>query len=345
MIQITQPPEMDLFMPTPSKGQSCHPCSILTHYFGFSIPEHEIGAFIYARCQPAFPLAQGGLCVFQGTDNLEPLDMAYIDYRLTMPWPVIDGNTIQFDSGLRFEFLEPGKRIRITYKSPDGGTRLDIIQQAVSPMYARGHVVPGEELQTGSAVEPGGMEQQMHVTGELILDGQRLDIDCFNSRDRSWGQIRDEAKRSVVAPPVGWTPMHFGDDLTFCQVGFENLDTNPPWAELYNYPDNAPTTHFAWVKVGDEKRQVVSVRRNVESYHPRLYAAMKQTVEAVDEHGDRYAFSGRAIAMADMPAWPNAALRVGVYEWTDEQGRKAYDSYQEMWLDDAPHRKFREVLG
>ena len=30
---------------------------------------------------------QGGVCIFQGTDNVEYTDMAYLDYEITMPWP------------------------------------------------------------------------------------------------------------------------------------------------------------------------------------------------------------------------------------------------------------------
>ena len=341
MATAVQPPEVDLFMPLPAAGEKLDSCSILTHYFGFSIPSHNIGAFIYARCQPAFPLAQGGLCIFKGTDNIEPLDMAYMDYRNTMPWPEVTENNIRHANGLNFEFLELGRKIRVTYESPDKKTSLDIIQEGVTPMLARGHVVPGEELHAESGTVTGGMEQVMHVTGHLLLDGETIEVDCYNARDRSWGQIRPEAKQAIKAPPVGWSPMYFGDDLIFGQVGYENLETNPPWASLYDLPEGGPTTHFAWVMVNGEKRQITRVFRNVSEYHPELSVAMRQTIEAEDELGNVYRFTGEAIAMANMPAWPNAALRVGVYRWEDENGRVAYDSYQEMWLDDAPHKMMR----
>jgi hypothetical protein len=48
--------------------------TIHTHYFGFSVPEARLGAFLYVRYQPAFPLCQGGVCIFQGSDNVTPLD-------------------------------------------------------------------------------------------------------------------------------------------------------------------------------------------------------------------------------------------------------------------------------
>lgn len=337
-----QPAEMDLHLPLPGPDEVPDPCTILTYYFGFSVPEAQIGGFIYGRCQPAFALSQGGLCIFQGTDTVEPLDFAYSDYRLTMPWPEVDGNTVTFANGLRFDFIEPGVRAHITYRSPDGGTTLDLIQEAVTPLLARGHVVPGEDLHRDDSQLTGGLEQVMHVTGSLVLDGVRHDVDCYNARDRSWGQVRPEAKRAVAAPPVGWSPMYFGEDLIFNQVSFEALDTEPAWKDLYPIPADAPSHHFAWVMVDGVRRRIDRVRRIVSEHHPVLYSAMRQTVEAEDETGAIYRFTGEALAMASVPAWPNAALRVGVYRWTDGQGRVAHDTYQEMWLDDAPHKAMRE---
>ena len=341
-----QPPEVDLYMPLFAEGEAIDPYVILTHYFGFSIPEENIGAFLYCRCQPAFPLSQGGVAILRGNDNIEPLDMAYIDYRNTMPWPEVGKDTITYANGLKLTFLELGKKIRITYSSPDGQTTLDIVQEAITPMYARGHVVPGEELNHSSGMTTGGMEQVMHVTGELVLNGKPYKVDCFNARDRSWGQVRTEVKQAVVAPPVGWSPMTFSKEFIFGQVGYENLDTNPPWLDLYKpMLEGKPTTHFAWVMVDGEKRDIVRVHRNVTEYHSRLLCAMKQEIEAEDDRGVVYKFKGEAIAMSNMPAWPNAALRVGVYRWEDEQGRVAYDSYQEMWLDDTPHKMMQANIN
>ena len=86
----SQPAETDLLLPLPSQGERWDPHLIHTHYFGFSVPEAQIGAFVYVRYQPAFPLSQGGVCIFQGLDNVESTDMAFLDYEITMPWPTIE---------------------------------------------------------------------------------------------------------------------------------------------------------------------------------------------------------------------------------------------------------------
>jgi hypothetical protein len=236
------PPETDLIVPLPGPDEHWDPHTIHTHYFGIEIPEAEIGAFIYFRYMPYFPLCQGGPIIYQGMNNLATTDAAFHDYEITMPWPQIDGNRITMANGISVEFDEPGSHCRIAYTSTDGRTKLDVEARAVTPLKARGHVVPGEELHTGQ--ESGGTEQFMHYTGELVLHGERYDVDCVMPRDRSWRQVRAESRDANLHPPVTWTPMYFGDDFAFNQVGIESPDTHPAWEGIYDIPAGAPTHHF-----------------------------------------------------------------------------------------------------
>jgi hypothetical protein len=326
------PGETDLLVPLPGSGEQWDPHLIHTHYFGFSIPEAAIGGFIYIRYQPAFPLCQGGVCIFEGNDNVEFTDIAYLDYEITMPWPKIENNAITTDNGLMIEFLEPGESARVTYAAGDGRAMLDIRADAVTPLLARGHVMPGEEAHHDLARNPGGSEQFMHVTGQLKLDGITHEVDCFAPRDRSWRQVRVERRGAVPSPPVGWSPMYFGPDLIFNQISFESPDTEPRWAGLYDVGDR-PSHHFAWVQRGGETRSITSVRRNVVEYHPRLHMATRQEITAEDDRGEVYRFRGEAIASAAIPAWPNTAFRDSVYRWEDSQGRVSHSTYQEIWFD------------
>ncbi|HTK63229.1 MAG TPA: hypothetical protein VL595_12675 [Pseudonocardia sp.] len=329
------PPETDLLLPLPEPGEQWDTHLIHTHYFGFSIPEAAIGAFLYIRYHPAVKICHGGVAVFQGNDNVELSDIAYLDYEITMPWPTVEGNTITTDNGLRIEFLEPGRKARLTYASHDGTTTIDVVADAVTPLLARGHVMPGEEKHHATELgrTAGGTEQFMHMTGELVLHGERHTIDCHAPRDRSWRQVRTEKRGAVPVPPVGWSPMYFGEDLIFNQISFEPLDTDPAWAGMYDMGDR-PSHHYAWIQLGDETRAITKVRRNVLEYHPQLHMALRQEIDAWDELGEHYRFTGEAIASAALPAWPNVSFHDSVYRWTDAQGREAYATYQELWFDD-----------
>jgi hypothetical protein len=333
MSTATHPPETDLIVPLPASDERWDPWTIHTHYFGFSVPEAEIGAFIYIRYQPAFALCAGGVVLFQGTYNLEPCDTEFIDYRMTMPWPQIEGNTITTANGLRIEFLELGRKARVTFTSSDGSTSIDVLQEAVSPLLVRGHVMPGEDRDADPSLSAGGSEQFMHVTGEVVLRGTSYSVDCLHPRDRSWRQVRTE-QPSMPMPPVGWSPMCFGEDLIFNQISFESADTDPAWTGVYEMPADRPTHHFAWLYVDGELTEITRVRRNVLERHPQLHAALRQEIEAHDTAGRVHNFSGTAIAMAAMPAWPNVIFRDSVYRWEDDRGRITHSTYQEIWFDD-----------
>ncbi|MEW6476408.1 MAG: tyrosine protein kinase [Actinomycetota bacterium] len=333
----TNAPETDLWLPRPSAGETWDPHTIHTHYFGLSVPEAEIGMFIYVRAQPVFGLCSGGVCVFRGLANRFPLGIEHLDWVVTMPYPEIADGVLTTANGLRIEFLEPGRTMRLSYRSADGATSLDVTQTAVSPLLVRGHVMPGEDRDTDPAQQPGGSEQFMHCTGELVVNGERHAVECFPIRDRSWRQVRSE--REVDHPPVAWSPMRFGDDLMFNQVGFESPDTGPAWKGLFDVPDGARTFHFGWVWVDGEARHLTRVRRDVARYHPELFAALEQEIEAEDETGATWRFHGRAVAMAHLPSWANNFFVDSVYRWEDEAGRVAHCTYQEAW-----YRRFHRAM-
>ena len=340
----THSPDTDLLIPLLPDNERWDPYTIHTHYFGLTVPEAELGGFLYIRYMPAFPLAQGGVCLFRGTDNPTPLDMAFLDYEMTMPWPDLDEQSITTSNGLRIEFTEPGRAARISYRSAGGETALELEQTAVTPLLARGHIIPGEDDHHDPAHDPGGTEQFMHCTGEISLHGERFAVDCRHPRDRSWRQVRKETQGGARrVPPIGWSPMYFGGDLAFNQISFESPDTDPAWAGLYDIPDGTPTHHYAWVYDGTDVHEITHVRRNVLAHHPTTHMAIAQEIEAEDERGHKYRFSGHAIATSAIPAWPNAGFHDSVYRWTDERGRITHCTYQELWADRYQHHMRRRT--
>jgi hypothetical protein len=328
-------PETDLIVPLPGPGDTWDPHMIHTQYFGFCVPEAQLGVFTYIRYQPYFPLSQGGVLAFQGLDNLAITDMAFADYQMTMPWPQIEGNAFTTANGLTYDFVEPGRRARISYASTDGEASIDVEATAVTPLAARGHVIPGEEQYKGQS--PGGSEQFMHYAGEIVIRGQRYEVDCHYPRDRSWRQVRREARDANVHPPVTWTPMYFGEDFAFNQVGFEAPDSEPAWAGAYDVPEGARTHHFAWVSREGTVREITRVRAVATESHPLLFAPLKMEIEAEDEIGDRYQIKGEAIALSPIPAWPNVATFDSVFRWEDERGRIAYGPAQSVWNERVQH--------
>ncbi len=329
----THPPETDLLLPFPGEGEQWDPHTIHTHYFGVGVPEAKIGSFIYFRYMPVFNLCQGGLIAYEGTNNLTPTDALFLDWEITMPWPEVEGNKITMPNGLAVEFPEPGKRAILTYTSTDGQTKLEVEGKAVTPLAARGHIVPGEEKH--QVAESGGTEQFMHWTGELTIHGESHDVDCHYVRDRSWRQVRSESRDANLHPPIAWTPMRFGDDLAFNSISIEDPDTDPDWLGVYDPPpEGAPNHHFAWVdRGGGDVRDIAHVRRNVIETDPFLHIPLKMELEATDETGESYRFNGEAIATCPLAMWPNVFGYDAVYRWEDEQGRVDHNTMQGMHVE------------
>jgi hypothetical protein len=70
-------------------------------------------------------VCQGGVCIFRGMDNVCLLDMEFVDYEVTMPWPQIGGSRITTATGLQIEFPEPGVQALVTVdgQARDGSLR------------------------------------------------------------------------------------------------------------------------------------------------------------------------------------------------------------------------------
>lgn len=267
--------------------------------------------------------------VFSGLDNVKPLDIDHCNYVNTMPYPEFSENHgMETKNGLRVEFTELGKTVRITYKSKDGTTHFDVTQEAATPLLVRGHVFPSEAEATDPQQMPGGSEQYMTCEGHLTLNDVKHPVKCVSIRDRSWRQVRTEDE--VPYPPVGWSPIYFGPHLSFNQVGY---DATQVWDSEFSIDKKKPCHYFAWVLVNGIQREVVKVKREITKWHPQLYSAVEQTIEAEDDQGAQYKFKGEAVAMAHLPSWPNSVFIDSVYKWTnDGTGEVAFCTYQEAWF-------------
>jgi hypothetical protein len=87
-----------------------------------------------------------------------------------------------------------------------------------------------------------------------------------------------------------------------------------PWAKIFPVDPVKKTHHFAWLVSDGQILDVVRVKRTIKKYHPELFCALEQEIEAEDENGTVYKLKGYAIAMAQLPAWPNLIFINTVYK-------------------------------
>jgi hypothetical protein len=188
-------------------------------YFNFFDPKQSIGGFIRIGNR-----ANEGRAEVTVTLYLQDGRVLFTFKRAQ-----IDNNEAFDAGGVRFEVIEPSQKLRSVYQgsvvdldeprnmtdprkafteSPRRRIQLDLIHEAVGPMYgsagSRSESALSAEQQFGKA----HYEQHMAVSGTLEIDGEVTRIDGFGLRDHSWGPRYWQAIESYQ-----WLTMNYGADL------------------------------------------------------------------------------------------------------------------------------------
>ena len=156
--------------------------------------------------------------------------------------PKIAHNDAFSAGGMRFEVLEPFKRLKVTYE----GTAVELLDphemadpkaafsnnkiaeielemafEGFSPVWGGrgGEEKPGEEFARNH------YEQHYRATGFMAYDGFEVPMDGFGLRDHSWGP------RTWQGPQYyRWLNGQFGDDLAFMVSHVMSRSDVPVWA-------------------------------------------------------------------------------------------------------------------
>ena len=164
-----------------------------TAWFTFVVPERRLTCYVYPWVKANQGILGGGVMVWDDRGR-HPWDAIHWDYQWTYPYPTPgDLRDITFPTGIAMRCVEPMQTYRVTYEHPR--CSIDVTFEAILPA----HVLGPEDDTSGTF--SGHVDQQGHVTGTITIDGERIDVDCFAMRDRSWG------------PRVPTPGLHIGYDL------------------------------------------------------------------------------------------------------------------------------------
>jgi hypothetical protein len=127
----------------------------------------------------------------------------FYDWRWMQPPRLgLDHHDLTLPNSLRHRVVEPMQRYHLTYA--ELGLELDLEWT--------GLMAPHEIRYQDLAIMAGArhFDQPGRMTGSLVLDGERIDIDCYSLRDRTWGPHRPGASRSgdylwaIASPESHW---------------------------------------------------------------------------------------------------------------------------------------------
>jgi hypothetical protein len=167
------------------EDDTCHhlsddPFELETNWWSFNVPERRLGAWLHAGYAPNRGEVTWRVFVWD-PDGADVGRLAY--YRIaTVPMgPGQDLRDLAFPGGgYRVRMLKALSDYHLTYRDEEAGFALDLEHRSVHPPQ---RFTPGE----APAMHNPHLDQLGHITGELTLRGERIAVDCYSVRDRTWG--------------------------------------------------------------------------------------------------------------------------------------------------------------
>jgi hypothetical protein len=161
-----------------------------TAWFSFHDPERRLGGWFYTMVRPNIGTVAGGAWVWDDSAYL-PWEVLYSANYSALELPRDqDLDECRLPTGVAIKVLEPCQRYALGY---DDGDRLqaDLRFEGVMP--------PEPLTAVGSTFGSGHhFDQFGRVSGELILHGERIPIDCIGMRDRTWGWRPENRPRQAA---------------------------------------------------------------------------------------------------------------------------------------------------
>jgi hypothetical protein len=150
-----------------------------TCWFSFCKPERRLGGWLYTMVRPNIGTVAGGAWIWDDTAHL-PWEALYSTNYTALRLPEeADLTDIVLPTGVTIRRLEALERYRLGYQD---GERLKLELEFEAVMAPRPLRRVGSVFKQASHFDQFG-----RVTGEILLNGERISIDCLAMRDRSWG--------------------------------------------------------------------------------------------------------------------------------------------------------------
>ena len=272
-----------------------------TAWFAGAVPERGLAIWTYPLFRHELGVMSCGIYVWEpGAEELWQLPYYRTWWHLPIPRDA-ELSDLRLPNGLRYQCLEPLTAYRISYE--DGAAiSLEMTFRALHPPHEVG-------------VEPGGhghIDQLGRVTGELWLNGERIEIDCVEMRDRTWSPRRESRQRTFVSYSYG------------AGSGGEGFHLSTRWRpdrELHEM-----LTGFV-LREGSVARLVAGT---CEVARDDLGRPVSVVVRGEGEEGTPFEARGDVVSRIAIPSTPWFVWAC-VVRWTLADGTVVYGEHQDTW--------------
>lgn len=161
-----------------------------TAWFSFHHPARRLGGWLYTMVRPNIGTVAGGAWVWDDGAYLPWESLYSANYTaLALPRDQ-DLDDCHLPNGVSIKVLEAGHRYALGYAD---GERFGATLEFAGVMPPEPLTAVGSTF--GSAHH---FDQFGRVTGELVLHGERIAIDCIGMRDRTWGRRPEDRPRQAA---------------------------------------------------------------------------------------------------------------------------------------------------
>ena len=171
-----------------------------TAWFSFSHPERRLGGWFYTMVRPNIGTVAGGAWIWDDSAHL-PWEILYSANYTALEMPRDqDLNDITLPTGVSIRVIEPCMSYALGYND-DGRLQASLRFDGVMP--------PEPLTSTGSTFgRSHHFDQIGRVSGQIVLHGETIAIDCLAVRDRTWGRRREDRPRQAAYVTGVASPEH-----------------------------------------------------------------------------------------------------------------------------------------
>ena len=316
-----------------------------TNWWSLNVPERRIGAWLHA----GYSANRGTVHwrVFAWDDRgADPGRLAYYRSEPDVPMPAdADLRDLTLPGGgYSVRMLTPLMDYAVSYGDPDAGFSVEFEHRSVHPPQ---RFTPGQ----APAMHNPHLDQLGHLTGELVLRGERIPIDCFSIRDRTWGprggphsqsqkpaHVRGEHQ---VRHPGGprWREVERERGRGRIQYVFGHTDARTGFLGFVRPQDGDAAgwspMNVGWLLRDGEFRRLDRTRSRMRNFRdPVTGWSAHMQVELVDVTGRSMEAEGFAVShMCEHAAGSNALMRWeydGQVGWGEDQDGWQLPHFQKM---------------
>ena len=272
-----------------------------TSWFAFHVPQRRLGGWLYTLVRPNVGVVTGGCWIWDDTAHL-PWEALYsANYSSLELAKDTDLRDCRLPNGVAIRVLEPTRSYALGY---DDGDRLRLSLRFDGVMAPRPLSSEGSTFGRSSHFDQVG-----RVTGEIVVAGERIPVDCVSMRDRTWGW-RPETKPRKAAYVTG------------------AVDESEAFLAVTNPGAGADPIAYGFLRRDGRNETLVGGERRVER-DSRHGWVTRLELEAVDAAGRELRAIGEPVSRIVLNRHTFIDVN-GLVRWTID-GREAWGEDQDMW--------------